>query len=386
LVAIIEATTVNAVVKNMLECQRAARELSQTQPSWPTISTSFITFVRSKDATDSASDFATSARELGIEVDVIQERWRFDPRVIRTLREIVDRRSPDIVLTHQVKSHFLMKLSRLWRNYRWIAFHHGYTTTDRKMRAYNKLNRLSLPTADRVITVCEAFARELTEERVQREKIFVQHNAIRIGRPVSAEAVGKLKAQLGIEPGVRIVLSVGRLSREKAHIDLLEAFKCLRELNSELDSRLVIVGDGIERERLETAARSLGVRDRVVFTGQQQNVQPYYAASDVLVLPSHSEGSPYVLLEAMAANVPIVATIAGGVPEMVHDEETALLVPIGDTRAMAAAIGRVLTDKMLVEKLTSRAAARIATHHSSEIQTSSLIELYRRVLSSDVRR
>ena len=73
----------------------------------------------------------------------------------------MEQRSPDVIVTHQVKSHFLMNISRLWQKYPWVAFNHGYTTTDRKMLLYNRLDRWSLPKADRVVTVCDAFARGL---------------------------------------------------------------------------------------------------------------------------------------------------------------------------------------------------------------------------------
>src|SRR5712691_2765371 len=179
LLAVIEATTVNAVAKNMLEFQRSVRERQQNYPDLPGIETSFVTFDRGSGPDRSPNGFVIAAREMGLEVDVIPEAARFDLRVIPALRRIIKRRAPDIIVTHQVKSHFLMKLSRLWRQYPWAAFHHGYTTTDRKMRAYNHLNRWSLPDADKVITVCEAFARELSSAGVRPERIYVQHNSIR---------------------------------------------------------------------------------------------------------------------------------------------------------------------------------------------------------------
>jgi glycosyltransferase involved in cell wall biosynthesis len=384
LLAIIEAKTVNAVAKNMLEFHRAARELKPGFPGSPAIETSFVTFDRKSDSsTESDNELAKVARERGVEVDVVAENGRFDLRVIPALREIVRRRAPDIVVTHQVKSHFLMKLSRLWRQYPWVAFHHGYTTTDRKMRAYNRLNRWSLPTANKVVTVCEAFASELVVAGVKRERIHVQHNSIRPEPAVSAGAVADLKTRLGVGSNERIVLSVGRLSSEKAHIDLLEAFKHLSELNPEINSRLVIVGDGVERDRLETAAQSMGIRGHMIFTGEQSDVQPYYAAAALLVLPSHSEGSPYVLLEAMIAKLPIVATAVGGVPEIVEDEVSALLVPARDPRAMAAGIARVLANDELARKLTASAFTLAATRHSPDTQVRSLIELYHSLLTGE---
>ena len=181
------------------------------------------------------------------------------------------------------------------------------------------------------------------------------------------------------------MLSVGRLSREKAHIDLLSAFNHLRENNPAAGSTVVIVGEGPERASLAAAAASLRLTERVIFVGEVSNVQPYYAAADVVVLPSHSEGSPYVLLEAMAAKVPVVATAVGGVPEMVEDEESALLVPVRDPRAMAAAIARVLTDSKLARKLTTNASRLVVMRYSPETYVRSLLEIYLEIISTSTK-
>ena len=177
-----------------------------------------------------------------------------------------------------------------------------------------------------------------------------------------------------------MVLAVGRLSREKAHIDLLKAFQGLRQLHPELNCKLIVVGDGPERGGLEAAAESSGLKDKIIFAGQVNNIQDFYAAADVLALPSHSEGSPYVLLEAMAAGLPIVATAVGGVPEMITDEESALLVPARDPDAMSAAIARVLSDSGLARRLTANAAQLVVSRFSSETRVRSLVEIYRGVI------
>ncbi len=153
------------------------------------------------------------------------------------------------------------------------------------------------------------------------------------------------------------------------------------ERNPELACKLIIVGDGPERGRLEAAAESFGLRDRVTFAGQTGNVPLFYAAADLMALPSHSEGSPIVLLEAMAANLPVVATSVGGVPEMVKDNESALLVPPSDPQAMTAAITRVLTDTGLAERLTKNAAALVATRYTPENYVRNLIGIYSEIIA-----
>ncbi len=384
ILSLVEATSINAVAKNVLAFHRAARELSEQSPDFPTITAHLVTFERKRaatEATQAPNEFITAAGRLQLEVEVIPERRRLDLRTLPALRNVVELQKPDLVVTHSVKSHFLLWRSQLWREYPWVAFHHGYTTTDLKMRAYNLLDRWSLPTADHLVTVCHAFARELASStRVPLEKISVRHNSVRPKPKVAAVEVQSFRTRLGIASDERMVLTVGRLSREKAQIDLLAAYKRLRATNPDLSSKLIIVGDGPERSRLEAAADAHGIRERVIFTGQVSDVQLFYAAADVFALPSHSEGSPNVLLEAMAANLPIVATMVGGVTEIVKNHESALLVPAKDPDALAAAVVRVLTDSKLAQRLTANASALVATRYTPENYVRSLTEIYREVI------
>jgi glycosyltransferase involved in cell wall biosynthesis len=377
LVCLVEATNINAVARNVLEFYRAARELNGKSADVSPIDLSVVTF----DRAGSSAEFVEAARGLGLEVDVISERGRFDRSVLGALRTIINRRRPDIVVTHQVKSHFLVRLSGLHRRYPWVAFNHGYTTTDRKMQLYNRLDRQSLPHADRVVTVCQAFARELESKGIRGNRISVLHNSIRPGPQADKAAAGDLRKHLGIKTDEKVILAVGRLSKEKAQIDLIPAFGELHRTNPELKAKLVIAGDGPERAQLETAARKLAIADQIVFAGQVADMRPYYAIADVLVNASHSEGSPYVLLEAMAAGVPIVATAVGGVPEMLTDNETGLLVPPQDTAAMSAAIEKALNDSALAQKLSIKARALITTRFTPETYVQKLVEIYRSVLT-----
>lgn len=383
ILSIVEATNINAVAKNVLEFYRSARELRSTAADFPVIESSIVTFERRNDDGGVPNAFVSAAREQGLDVEIIPERRRFDLTVLRALRNAVERQRPDLVVSHSVKSHFLVWRSQLWRDFPWIAFHHGYTTTDRKMRVYNRLDRWSLPVADRLVTVCQAFAEELASSTgVPIAKISVQHNSIRALRAASPANAQALRLKLGISTEDSVLLAVGRLSKEKAHVDLLAAFAHLREINRELRCKLVIVGDGPERATLEAAARSRSIQQEVIFMGQVADVQPFYAAADVFVLPSHSEGSPNVLLEAMAANLPIVATAVGGVPEIVEDNESALLVPANDAQAMAAAIARLISEQDLAKGLTINSAALVTSRYAPGQYVRSLVEIFQRTIDA----
>src|ERR1043166_9119233 len=208
IVSLVEATTMNAVAKIVLEFFRTTGELSQSDPEFPLVQGSIITFDRSGDG-NPPNEFVTAARAAGLEIDLIPEQRRFDLAVIPALHEAIEKHRPDIVITNSVKSHFLFWRTRLGKQYPWVAFHHGYTTTDLKMRVYNRLDRWSLPKADRVVTVCHAFARELAREtEIPEERIFVQHNAIRPQPKPAVDAVYELRGRFGNAEGERLILAV----------------------------------------------------------------------------------------------------------------------------------------------------------------------------------
>lgn len=367
--SIVEADTVTGPVKNLLEFSRSASRLNDANRAELTIAT------YQRAGASSASELLRTAESAGVPVYVIREGFRGDPRILSRLRRLVDELRPDIVQTHSVKSHFLMRLSGLSKRYPWVAFHHGYTRPDRKMELYNTLDRWSLRRAHRVVTVTTAFKQELMDAGVLPDQISIAHNAISSEwgsrERVDQARVGAIRAGLG---QAKLILSVGRLSREKAHEDLLRSMASLLQRRPDLLWRVVIVGEGPERSRLESLAAWM--QERVLLVGRDSDIEPYFAAADVFVLPSHSEGSPNVLLEAMAARVPIVATRVGGVPEIVTSGEHALLVPAGDTEALGAAIARILEHPEVGAALARRATERITSVYSPAVRAAELARVY----------
>jgi glycosyltransferase involved in cell wall biosynthesis len=286
------------------------------------------------------------------------------------LRHLVDARRPHIIETHHVKSHCLVALSGLWRRHTWVAFHHGYTQTDLKVRAYNHVDRWSLRRAAHVVTTNEPFGEQLVERGVDAARITVLHNGVR--QVTAAEpAVHALRQALGLRRSQPVVLAIGRLSREKGQCHLIRAAALWRG-----GARLVIVGDGPDRASLEGLARDLGLGDTVIFAGLTQHVAPFYALADVFVLPSLSEGSPNVLLEAMASGLPVVATRVGGVPEIAADGTTALLGPAKDPAFIARAVDRLLADRDLASRLGAAARRTVLSRHTPERRAATLSRLY----------
>jgi len=365
LLAIIEAYSISGPAKNLLEFARLAREAE--------VETTIATFTRGA----SNNLFIDTALEGGFPVEVIHESGLFDNSVTRNLSQLVERLRPEIIQTHAVKSHFLARWAFLPGKAPWVAFHHGYTWPTLRARIYNQLDRWSLPAARKVLTVSVPFREELIARGVNPERIEIVHNAIppdwgrRFREPDLSRA---LRAKLGIGADRNVILIVGRLSREKDHLTLLEA---IARLPAELRAHLVVVGEGPERPRIEERIRSLNLAGSVTLTGQQGSAEPYYGIAQVAVLSSLSEGSPNALLEAMAAGVPVVATRVGGVPEIATHEETALLVEPGDISAMSSSIARLLqNDAGLAQRLIERSRERILENHAPEARVRRLLEIY----------
>ena len=374
--ALMEARSVTGPAKNLLAI---ARGLAQEQPA---VSIRIVTFARH----EASNAFIEACERAGVAVDVIRERYRFDLGVIPQLRQIVRRSAPDILQSHITKSHFLIRLSGLNRDRPWIAFNHGYTAEDLKVRLYNQVDRWSLRGADRVVTVCGAFADRLRRWGVSERRITVQHNAVPPFPPVSPECVARLREALGIPAEALVLLSVGRFSPEKAHAGLLRAVAALMRRAGAPAFRLLMVGDGPERERLHALCRELEVTDRVVFAGTTADVSVYYSLADVFVLPSRSEGSPNALLEAMASGTPVVATAVGGVPEVVRSGDNGLLVPANDVHALAGGIAELLSSPELRQRLGRSGRDWVALHHSPPEYAKSVLALYQDVVRRRIRR
>jgi glycosyltransferase involved in cell wall biosynthesis len=361
ILAIMEARSVTGPAKNLIGF---CRWLGTAEGAQTGLRVAIVTFDRSAQMRGSDA-FVDAARAAGIDTHVIRERRRFDLGVIAQLREIAAREKPDIIQTHNSKSHLLTKsLPELRTGRLWFAFQHGYAYPDLKQRLYNQVDRLTLRSAHRVVSVCQAFAPRLVAFGVKPERIRILHNAATPMPPTSDLERAQLRDQVGIRNGEWVLLTIGRLSREKGHADLLRALGRLRSIRQAW--KLVIVGIGPEQDVLGRLAHSLGISERVVFAGFHPDVTRFFAIADVFVLPSHSEGSSNVLLEAMMARVPIAATSAGGNPEIVLDQDTGLLVPVGDSRRLAAAIVRLQSEPDLASRLADSAFARAAREFSLE--------------------
>jgi len=381
LLAIIEGSTVNGPAKNLLEFCRISRGLEEG----PIIETSLLLFQRpaaNSGAQSAANELMEQAFQDGVPVHCITERYAFDLRVIGALKKTVDRLAPDILQTHMFKSHFLVRASGAHKNRAWVAFHHGYTNSTLRYDFLSQLDRWSLRAPSQVVTVSQSFSRQLSARGVPSCRIMVLHNAIDpewLSQQKEDRESARQESVVPQLPRKKLVLAVGRLSKEKGFLHLIAAFRYLRDARPGLALRLVIVGEGLERKNIEDAIRDSGLEQQVLLAGHVKDVRPYYRAADVMAISSVSEGSPNALLEAMAAGIPVVSTEVGGIPEIVSHRETAFLVPPRDPVALAKAIDLMLSDDGLAKQMAGRAREVIRNRYSPMSRVQSLVRLYERI-------
>ncbi len=214
------------------------------------------------------------------------------------------------------------------------------------------------------------------------ERFVVIRLGIELDERVAPGEDGRLESRryLGI-PGDRFTVGwIGRMTGVKRTDDVLVAFKRLRD--GGVDACLCMVGDGPERELLERRAHELGVMRDTLFVGYQEDVAPFYAAFDALVLPSGNEGTPVSAIEALAAGRPVVATRVGGVPDVVREGEDGFLVDAGDTKQLAERLAELARDPALRERLGEQGRARVLPRYAVERLVDDVDRLYRSLLAA----
>jgi len=369
---LMESTSVSGPAKNLIEF---ARRAAQPETGIPLIRMTLVTYQRGAVE----SEFVSAAKAAGMPVVLLPESGPLDLRVVGRLRNALTGLKPDIIQSHNIKSHLFVRLTGLYKSYPWIAFNHGYTAVDLKDRIYNYADRFSLPRAYRVVAVCGPFGRRLIARGVDCERIRIQHNSVKPFVVPNAEAVENVRRKHGIGEEL-VVLCAGRLSTEKGQADLLEAVALIAKMPDIPRFRLLLAGDGVERQHLEQLSARLGIQEKVIFAGHASDMRPYYAMASMLVLPSHSEGSPNVVLEALAAGLAVAATTVGGVPEILEEGRTGLMVPPRNSAALAEATARLLRDPGLRCRLASVGQEYVMRSFTPETYRLSLTTLYRSVL------
>jgi glycosyltransferase involved in cell wall biosynthesis len=323
----------------------------------------------------SAGSAVRKLERAGFPVTLIEEHD--DAAAVTALAAYLARVRPDVVHTHMYRADVIASKAVLAmtsaghpRPYLVSTVH---SSRVRSLDDRETLRCLT-PEIDQLIAVSKSIVGKIADERPGLAPVRLIYNGVDLSRYDDQEPNCELREQFGMEPGSQVVGVVARLEPEKGHQTLIDAWPHV--LRSVPDAYLMVVGEGSMRDSLEHRAAANRVAHRVLFTGRRDDIPAVTATFDVAVLPSHREAQGLSILEAMALSRPVVASDVGGIPEMIEDGVTGVLVPHDQPEALAAAIVRLLKNHVYADTIAKAGHDLVHDRFCIELMVRAIEEIY----------
>jgi glycosyltransferase involved in cell wall biosynthesis len=320
-----------------------------------------------------------AARNLGLESQEIACGSKLDFAAVRALNRYLRGRRVDLIHSHDYKSDFYAFLCGRANEVPFVATCHNWASDQLRMRLYKAVNKLLMRRFSKVAAVSEPLRKELLLSGIDDAKLVMIPNGVPVPGCIPPDRSAKIRESLGIGADEGVVISVGRLSPEKGHLNLIAAAPAVAAARPR--SRFLIVGDGPLRLELEEATQARRLGASVMFLGERRDVGELLAASDVFVLPSFKEGLPLALLEAMARRKPVIAAPVGEIPTVVTHGVSGLLIDPADAPALARAIIRLLGSPAEAAALAGEGLKRVRDDYSDGTMIRRYVDLYLEVLA-----
>ena len=323
----------------------------------------------------SVNPFLAVAQDLGMSAFEISQKSSYDRRVGQAVQALVDRVQPDVIVAHDYKADLFGSRAAKRLGIPVVAVVHGFTRETFRVRCFEFLDRRRLKRFDAVVAVSDAMEERLRgcgvrDSRLHRIENTIDADSIAMSA-LAARAKTREKWLHHVDEAA--IVTLGRLSPEKGHTDLLDALERIQHDRW----RWIVVGDGAQEAVLRDRAKRAGLSHKIHFAGWVADGAAALGAADLFVMPSRAEGLPLALLEAMAVGLPIVATRVGGIPSALDEGACGRLVEPQDPSALATAIDSLLSDRDAAKALGDAAAKRVRTHYGADTQVQALEALYR---------
>ncbi len=335
-----------------------------------------VTVCYMRDERDTVFGIDRKAGELPIDYVEVREKHSFDPGVWGQLRGIIRERRIDIVHSHDYKTNLLAWLLSKVEPVTPLSTVHGWTGHSRREAwVYYPADKRVLARFPRLVAVSGDIRNELIRHGARPERVTTILNGIdhRRFQRDPARSPG-IRQALGYEPHQIVIGAVGRAEPQKRFDLLIDAFASLAPAWPQL--RLLIVGDGSQREPLLTQVARLGLGERVALAGHRTDIPDLHHAMDLFVQSSDYEGTPNAVLEAMALNTPVVATDVGGTAELLRDGVDGAIIRPGSASVLAGAIAAALADLDGARIRAGHARRRVETVLSFEARMDALEAIY----------
>ncbi len=333
-----------------------------------------------RDLRDDAFEMESRARSLGVNYVEVLEQHSFDPSIWPKLVNLIRTHAIDIVHAHDYKTDLLTLLLARTQRVIPLATAHGWIRNTWRERFYSSADAQILRIFPAVIAVSSKIKSTLVTRGARPERVHQIPNGVdHVQYRRRPDVRDRIRTALGISPGTPVIGAVGRLEPEKRFDLLLDAAAQLNRVNP----TVLIVGDGRQSHELVARATALGLAHRCQFTGQRSDVADLLQAMDVYVQTSDTEGIPNAVLEAMATEIPVVATDVGGTDELIEHGVHGTLVPAGSLDAIIRGIEDVFAHP---ERGLARARAarmRVERELSFDARMERVETIYRQLVEAN---
>ena len=316
----------------------------------------------------------------GLAAEALANNAPYCLAAMREVRQKLRQHRIDVLCCHGYKAHLLGRPAARKLGIPVVAVSRGWTGATWKVRAYETLERLTLPWMDRVICVSAGQADKVRRAGVPEHKTRVIRNAISTDRFAEPDEPGRAFLNgFFRRPRKYLVGAAGRFSPEKGFSDLVAAAALV--VRDQPDAGFLLFGNGPLERALSRQIDRLGLREHFVLAGFRADLDRWLPNFDVFALPSYTEGLPNVILEACAARVSVVATAVGGTPEVVEDAQNGYLVAAGDANGLAQRIGLLLADHRLRETMGVSGFYRVRDHFTFDLQARQYVQLFKELVN-----
>jgi glycosyltransferase involved in cell wall biosynthesis len=334
--------------------------------------------------------FVNTARRKGLPIEVILMRNKFDLGVVSKLATFIKRHHISLIHTHTIRTNLVGRLAARPTKIPVVTHIHSLPLYETESRIRNRFNHVvegfTKGWSSRYICVSGSLRSQLISKGLPAELIDVVHNGVETEQfSTSNHNEYGIRNELGIIRNAKLIAMIALFRPLKGAEILIEALAEIVPRHP--DVYCLLVGGG-EREsymsQLARLSRRRGLEDRTIFTGFREDISSILPGTDVVVHPSlFGEGLPLAILEAMAAARPVIASAVGGIPEIIHNGETGLLVPPNSVQALAKAISALLENPEQASKLGANARSLVRAQYDCETMVREIERVYLRLIDYD---
>jgi len=329
-------------------------------------------FVRGIDG--GGTEFLKAAAGCGAKIDRIQTYHRWDFRDVGHLLRIIKRHNVAIIHSHGYKSDISGVIASKLTGVPIIATAHGFTGADANLRFNENLGRFFLRFANTILPVSENIREKLAYSGVPENKINIVPNAVDFdyfrGAPNS-----DFRKCWGVRRHEILIGSAGRLSVEKAHINLIKALGKLSP-DARANLKIVIAGTGPQEQNIRDEADRIGISEKLIFAGFIEDMRSFYQALDIFCLPSLTEGLPLTILEAAASCRAIVASKVGSIGNMIDHSTDGFIVAAGDIEGLSDSLQHLISSPQLRESFGLRLRDKLSRNYDIQPWAHKIFGIY----------